>query len=450
MRLKEQQYIEDLLKENDIVVFACSGGPDSMCLLELLNNTKQKKNITLICAHINHKRRKESDEEYLFVKKYCLDKNIIFEGTEFLTYEKGNFESLAHQMRKEYFESIINKYHANYFMTAHHGDDLVETILMRLTRGSNFSGYLGFSKVEKHSNYQIVRPLITTTKEEIIAYNKKNNIPYVLDASNDTDDYTRNRYRHHLLPFLKKENKNIHLKFLNYQEKLCRINEFLVKITQNALTDCITNDNVHIVEFKALDPLIQQNVLEQFLYQIYQSDIKLINDKHVKSILDLINSSKSTGRISLPQKRIGIKEYECFKIINEMNEEAYQYELKECLKLPNDFIFTKISESQEKSNNVLRLNSEEIEFPLIVRTRKQGDFIASKNLNGHQKVKDIFINHKIPLVKRDMWPIVTDASGKVLWIPGLKKAKFDKEINEKYDIIYKCNLSKEKNYVTKK
>ena len=86
----------------------------------------------------------------------------------------------------------------------------------------------------------------------------------------------------------------------------------------------------------------------------------------------------------------------------------------------------------------------------MVRNRKNGDIIASKNVNGHQKIKNIFIDQKIPKNERDQWPIVTDSNGEILWIPGLKKSKFDKEIDEKYDIIYKYEISKEKNYVTKK
>ncbi len=448
--MKEQQYLMDLLKENDIVVFACSGGPDSMCLLSLLLNVRKNKKISLICAHINHKQRKESEEEFKFVKKYCEDKNIIFEGTEFTEYKKGNFEANAHQMRKDYFEKIIQKYNANYFMTAHHGDDLIETILMRLVRGSSLNGYMGFSKIEHFSNYSIVRPLITSTKEDILSYNNFNKIPYALDKSNEEDYYTRNRYRHHILPFLKQENKSVHLKFLNYQEKLCRIHEFLVKVVENALTDCVTNDNVHIVEFMEYEEVIQQMMIEKYLYHIYQNDIKEIKEVHVKNILNLIRSFKSNGKISLPLKKVGIKEYNVFRIIEQEKENSYCAKLEDNFKLYNGNEIKKIVQSKEKNNFVIRLNSEEITLPLFVRTRQNGDKIASKNMNGHQKLKDIFIDYKIPEKERNLWPIITDSKNEILWIPGLKKSKFDKEINEKYDIIYKYDISKEKIYVTKK
>lgn len=447
---KELIYLNELLKENDTVVFACSGGPDSMCLFHLLNELKTEKKLKLICAHVNHKQRKESEEEYFFVKQSCEEANIIFEGTQFTNYQKGNFEATAHQMRKKFFESIIKKYHAKYLMTAHHGDDLIETILMRLTRGSSILGYPGFPKIKKEKDYFSVKPLITTTKDEILFYNTKNKISFVLDQSNNLDDYTRNRYRHHILPILKKENKEVHLKFLKFQEKLCRVNEFLVKNTSNALTECVTNDNVHIVEFMKLDSIIQHMVLEQFLYQIYKNEIKEINDIHVENILKLIYNSKTSGYISLPKGKIGIKNYQIFKIVDKIKKENYQYKLEKYVKLPNNDCILKLENSSEKNNNIIRLNSEEIKLPIIVRTRKDGDLIASKNLKGHQKIKDIFIDKKIPIEKRLTWPIVTDSEDKILWVPGLKKSKFDKEINEKYDIIYKYDISKEKNYVTKK
>ncbi len=446
--MKEQQLLKNKLKEQDCVVFACSGGPDSMCLFHLLLNIKKEKKIKLICAHINHNKRKESDFEYEFVEDYCKKNDVIFEGTKFEMYEKGNFHDIAHNKRKEFFESIIKKYQAKYFLTAHHGDDLTETILMRLTRGSSLKGYAGFQTIEKKETYTILRPLITTTKKEIEIYNKKNNIPFVKDKSNDSNVYTRNRYRHNILPFFKEENKNVHLKFLAFHDKILEINEFLVKIVSNALTDCIENDNLHIVEWKKLDILIQQEVLKEYFYQMLKDDIKWIKDIHLKETMKLLSSSKSNGKISLPKQYLGIKNYQVFKIIKKNTQQNFFIELDEKCVLETGVI--KKEETLEKSNFVIRLLSSEIQLPLFLRNRKKEDKIASKHLNGHQKIKNIFIDKKIPMELRDKWPILVDASGEILWIPGLKKSKFDKENDEKYDIIYKYVFSKEKDYVTKK
>ena len=126
---------------------------------------------------------------------------------------RGNTENYARKKRYEFFENLIKKYQAKYLLTAHHGDDLTETIIMRLIRGSSIKGYAGFSEITYKENYKIYRPLITKTKEEIFDYVQKNDIPYALDKTNNSDKFTRNRIRKYILPNLKKENKNIHLKF---------------------------------------------------------------------------------------------------------------------------------------------------------------------------------------------------------------------------------------------
>ncbi len=442
-------FLNRLLKENDIVVFACSAGPDSMYLLTLLEEIRQKKKIILICAHVNHRKRMESEEEYQFLKKYCFDHNIIFEGTVFQEYKKNNFHDEAHRMRQEFFESIIQKYHAHYFMTAHHGDDLIETILMKLNRGASFFAYHGFSKIEEKENYTIVRPLITETKEDIKQELEKQNIPYRVDASNEEDTYTRNRFRHHVLPFLKKENKNVHQKYLKFSEELCRINEFLVKSMANVLTECVKNDTLHIVEMRDLDSFQKRYVIENYLQKIYGDKKNLLTEKQINQILNILQQD-GNKEISLPDKRIGIKSYQTFKIVKKNKTEPYYIKLNESVDIPE---FGKIIASQNrtsKSNNIIRLNSKEIALPLYLRTRKIADKIESKHLCGHQKIKDIFINAKIPKEKREWWPILVDANDQILWVPSLRKSKFDKEINENYDIIYEYVFSEEKKYVTKK
>ena len=199
---------------NDIsIVIAVSGGPDSMALLNLLNVIKKEKNIKIICAHVNHNLRKESKAEAKMVKDYCKQKSIIYEYMEIKEY-KGNTENYAREKRYEFFENLLKKYNSKYLFTAHHGDDLIETVIMRLIRSSSLKGYSAFSEITEKKDYKIYRPLITKTKEEIFNYVKNNNLPYAIDKTNDSDFFTRNRIRKYILPRLKEENKNVHLKFL--------------------------------------------------------------------------------------------------------------------------------------------------------------------------------------------------------------------------------------------
>ena len=191
-------FLDNYLKDNITIVCAISGGVDSMCLLDIV----KRYNVNIVCAHVNHNLREESFEEYEFVKKYCEDNNIVFEGIVLDKITEGNLESEFRKRRYSFFENIINKYNAKYLLTAHHGDDLMETILMRIVRGSSINGYSGFEKVSIRDSYSILRPLIYLTKDELYKYAYDNNIEYREDKTNESDKYTRNRYRKYILPKL--------------------------------------------------------------------------------------------------------------------------------------------------------------------------------------------------------------------------------------------------------
>src|SRR5690606_33087465 len=134
-----------------------------------------------------------------------------------------------------YFAEIVKKYNAKYLFTAHHGDDLIETILMRIVRGSTLKGYSGFSKIVDMGDYTIIRPLINVTKDEIYKYNMKSKLKYVEDSSNFKDVYTRNRFRKYILPALKKEDQNVHEKFYKFSTTLLEYNEYIDKIVEKKL-----------------------------------------------------------------------------------------------------------------------------------------------------------------------------------------------------------------------
>ena len=193
------------LKYGDSIIVAVSGGPDSMALIDLVLKVKKNLDITIVCAHVNHNLRDESKEEKKFVEKYCKKNNIIFEFLNIEHYENDNIEAQAREKRYRFFEELVKKYNSKYLLTAHHGDDLMETILMRIVRGSTLKGYSGFQKVTNMNGYKIIRPLINVTKDKILDYMKNNHLKYAIDKTNLTDEHTRNRYRKYILPALKKE-----------------------------------------------------------------------------------------------------------------------------------------------------------------------------------------------------------------------------------------------------
>ena len=302
-------YLKNLLKDNDTVVIGLSGGPDSMCLLNILLSLNKK--INIICAHINHNIREESKEELDFVVDYCKQKQVTIETTTFA--KKSSLANYSEQelreKRYQFFEEIINKHNADYLFTAHHGDDLIETILMRLTRGSNLKGYSGFQTETQKENYKVIKPLIYATKDDIDEYNKQNNIPSVIDNTNFKDIYTRNRYRHNILPFLKNENPNIHLKYLKFSKELNKYYEFVNTLINKELSKRYKDNILDITNYNELEPLFQTKLIENVLDSIYIDNLYLITDRHVELILGIINNPRPNLEINLPADVRVVKSY---------------------------------------------------------------------------------------------------------------------------------------------
>ena len=426
------------IKENDTIVLGNSGGPDSMFLLTVLLNLRKKYNLKIVCAHVNHNVRVESDSEQLFLMNYCKNNNVVFEAMKIEKYGDDNFHNQARNIRYNFFEDLVKKYDANYLMTAHHGDDLIETILMRIVRGSTLKGYSGFEKIVDDGFYKTVRPLVFLTKDYIKQYDEEHNIPYVVDKSNFKDKYTRNRYRMQILPFLKEEDKNVHEKFIKFSETLEEYDSFINRELEKSINKVYKNNKINLSDFLNLDSLIQKKVISYILEDIYKEDLMVITDRHVKLILNLLKSKKSNSRICLPHNVEVIKSYNEVVFTNEVKEVIdYNMEVTKYSILPNGHKLEIVDEIDSNNNFVCRLNSEEITPPLYVRTRKFGDKMYLKKMDGARKVKDIFIDCKVPLEDRDKWPVVVDSNDRILWLPGIKKSKYTKLKSEKYDIIIK-------------
>ena len=172
------------------------------------------------------------------------------------------------------------------------------------------------------------------------------------------------------------------------------------------------------------------------LSEFYQDDLILVNDKHITLLFNLINNEKPNSFVNLPNEVVANKSYNMLELKRETLEiTSYEIEFNNYVMLPDNHVIEKITDSDDNSNNICRLSSSEITLPLVVRTRRIGDRIKVKGLDGTKKLKDIFIDKKIRLDKRDSWPIVVDSKGKIVWIPGVKKSIYDKKKIDSYDIV---------------
>ena len=424
------------LSVGDTIVVGVSGGPDSMALLYILNEFKNKMDLNIICAHVNHNKRKESEQEKIDLENYCKKNNITFEYIKVTNWGDDNFHNEARSVRYNFFEELVYNYGAKYLMTAHQGDDLIETILMRIVRGSTLKGYSGFSRIVDKGDYKIIRPLITVTKDEILKFDEKNGIQYAIDESNNEDHYTRNRYRHTVLPFLKQEEPNIHKKFLKFSETLLKNSNYIDSVASKEFNKVFQNGNLDIDKFKSLDPVIQTKIIYNILEKIYGDDLLIVGNAHVDLIFGLISSNKSNSVVHLPNNVIVVKSYNelTFSYDDDINDQ-YEIQIDEIVNLPNGKIIEKVDETNDTSNYTIKLNSKEVTLPLYVRNRRDGDKIKLKGLNAYKKVSEIFINEKIKTSDRNSWPVVLDSKEEIVWLPGLKKSNLDKKNTEEYDII---------------
>lgn len=435
-----EQELNDINFDNYVVV-GVSAGPDSMCLLNLL----EKKTNKIIVCHINHNIREQSIIEEEYLKTYCQEHNLIFESMTIKEYKENNFENEARKIRYKYYEEILNKYNSSKLFLAHHGDDLIETILMKIERVSNIEGYAGIKRISKLKNYDIIRPLLPYTKEDIITYNKSHNITYYIDSSNTNIDYTRNWYRHKVLPILKEKDKNIHLKFLKYSETLQEYNEYIDREINKKLSTIYQNNIINIDVLNKEDYFLKKNILYYIMNDIYNNESNIITEKHIQNILTMINSNKPNLSINMPQSKILVKEYNKLYIKKNIKEEKkYKIIFEDTTKI-DSLEIKKVSEEESDGNNICRLNSKDIKFPLYIRNRKDGDYMILKNSNYKKKIKEIFIENKLPISKRNNYPLLVDSDDKVLWIPNMKKSNLCYKKDENYDIIIKC-IEREEDY----
>lgn len=427
-------FLKENLDKNASIVVACSGGPDSMCLLDLVTKLKDELNLNIIVAHVNHKLRSESEEEAKMVENYATENNIAFELLEITDYINGNFtEEDARKRRYNFFNEIIKKYQASALLTAHHGDDLIETILMRLTRGSNLSGYIGIKEISQNENYKTLRPLLSVTKDEIINYLKENNVPYRLDKTNEELKHTRNRYRHIVLPFLKKENPKAHEKYLKFSKELIEYDNFVnTYIKDNKF---IVDNSIVINKVSSEIDFIKRKCLELLVKDIQRKDYFDVSDEQMNNLMKLYNQSNKT--IDLNNNYMGVNSYGKIYIKKKENKVLNEIVLDKDIKL-EDYIFYYNSHDGDNSNSCIYLNTSEITLPLKIRGVLPGDKMKIKNLNGSKKISDIFIDSKVPKDKRSTYPILVDSKNTVLWVPNLKKSQFSKDKSQKYDIIIRC------------
>lgn len=220
--------IDDFFKVNHLplaaktLVVAVSGGPDSLALLDLLYQIKEQYHFRLLAAHLDHQLRPDSFEEEKVISAYCQNKSIelINEKWPQSLQPLVGVEATARKYRYDFLVKIMRNYQGDYLLTAHHMDDLLENILLKFIRSGNPSEMNSLRAISEMQGMTLLRPLLNVTKADLLEYDKKHHIPYVIDQTNNEDDTLRNKLRHHVIPLLKKENKKIGQNALRFSKEV--------------------------------------------------------------------------------------------------------------------------------------------------------------------------------------------------------------------------------------
>jgi tRNA(Ile)-lysidine synthase len=428
--------------ENKKMVVGVSGGPDSLALLHYLLGQKEKRGLSLVAAHVDHMfRGQESFEDALFVKAYCEENNIPFEMAQINVTQRmkesgRSSQSEAREARYEFFADVLEKYGYSLLALGHHGDDQMETILMRLTRGSSGRARAGIPFIRPFKKAKIFRPFLCLSRDEIEQYCKEHRLHPRIDPSNKKSIYSRNRFRKEVIPFLKSENPQVHEHFQRFSEDLQTDESFLQELTVKSMntvmkTDDEGNISIDIKPFLEMPLPLQRRGIQLILNYLYNERPSSLSAIHIDQIFSLIHHPHPSGKLDLPSGLKVLRSYLTVTFQTEMPRvEPYCFLLDkpDWVYLPNG---SKIKiEYVNGKPDILNQDSacfhkNHLVWPIKIRTRKMGDRMTLKGMKGSKKIKDIFIDAKVSLQERDIWPVVEDGNGQIIWLPGLKKASIE-------------------------
>ncbi|PAT02577.1 tRNA lysidine(34) synthetase TilS [Candidatus Izimaplasma bacterium ZiA1] len=406
--------------KNETIVLALSGGVDSMVLFDILS--KSSKNLKIIVAHVNHKKRKESDYEYTSIHKLCQEMQVVFEGYEINEELSGNFHNEARKKRYNFFKSIASKHNSKKIVLAHHYDDQVETVFMRIIRGSSFSGYQGVLETRKDGFIEFVRPLIDTKKDDIYQYASSNKLIYFEDDSNKSDIYTRNRFRNSILPLLREENPQVDDKILQLSEYVSSAENILNTLTKSFIEQFSFHNMIDLKAFNTQEFIIKVKIIKYIVNKATNNNLEISNLQY-KKIIKMCQNEKANSTYDLGNDFVLYKEYEYFYVDKVTLNPVINIEVNnygEYFIDDNKSILITEKKIEQKSSNWIELCYNELVFPLKIRTRQNGDRIQLKS--GSKKIKDLLIDKKIPLSKRDNI-IIIEQNNEVVGIPSLRKVK---------------------------
>ena len=419
--------INTLWNKEDKIAIALSGGVDSIVLFHLLVTEYKDSYKELVVFHINHGLREESYEEAEFVEKFVKDFDVKFykEELNMSDLERDSHtseEMLARELRYQAFNKMAKLEGVTKLLTAHHKNDQVENILMRLLTGRSIDHSLAICEEIEMAGLTIYRPLLNSLKAELEEYAKEKNLHYYVDATNFDTDYTRNNIRHNIVPLLNDINSGSFDNLINFANYYQNINNNLKKAILSNKDNYIFSrdeDKISLVKDKFLE--LNEEEMYFLLKDIITNELGVFDIKQ-KAIFDVISSlKKNSGNKSYDLKnnlKI-ISQYETL-YIHKIEKKCYNDKIeiiidKICGNSVYEFYQNKFIISTDAKDSEIGFNKSEL--PLLVTIKKEGDRVRRGKIN--KKLSRIFIDEKVPKELRDTLPVIRNNKGEVLGVLGI-------------------------------
>lgn len=445
-----------LISANDSIIVGFSGGADSVTLLHFLSGLKEKMNLNILAAHVNHcLRGEDSDNDEKFARDFCNKLSIPIEVLKVdifkLSKESGcGLEECGRNIRYDFFNKLADKTNAK-IATAHTLSDSVETIILNLTRGAGINGMCGIPA--KRGN--IIRPLIFSTREDIEKYCRENELEFVTDKSNFDKSYSRNKIRLDVIPVLKEINSSLEQTVMRMTKSIKEDSDYLDSLAEKNLLICKLDKGYDLSIISKLDKAI----LSRCIRKIVLNECKVnIENIHTELIIEKIK--EGFGTVTLPGKiYVDINDGLLSVTTNKtakIKDKLWEYNINQTKILTEskrEFIIKVIDKNEYQSilkNSVTNAKTlftntiayDNINENTVIRNRRNSDRFKKAGRGVTKTLKKLFNEEKIPVEERNNIPIIAN-NNEVLWIEGfgVSESAMIKPDTEKMMVIFKKESS---------
>jgi tRNA(Ile)-lysidine synthase len=430
----------NMLSNGDRVVVAVSGGPDSVAMLHVLNTLRATYGIDLHVAHLEHGLRGDAGlDDMRFVEQLCGDLGLPVAVRRINVAARAAastlpVEAVARKARYAFLHDVLGEAGANKIATGHNANDQAETLLLNLLRGSGIAGLRG---IRPAMEGRVIRPLIETRRDEILAYLREKGLDFKIDATNEEEIYERNRVRKSLIPLIEREfNPRIVDSLVRTAAVFSLVVEYFDGEVEKARKSCCRTEEgrvtVDLEAFKA-----QPHVVKLFtLYSILRSlegDDQVVSFDTLSALLNIAYRSRSGSRVDIGSGIAAVREFDTLVIGRDMAM-AEPYEVS--LSLPGTTsipetglsletaVLTERPDSADvyRSGQAAYFDLDLLSLPLVARNWREGDRLVPFGLSGSKKVHDVFIDGKIPVGERARIPMVCDGEG-IVWVAGVRRSE---------------------------